>query len=65
MRTTEDLEAKIAEYEEHLKGATVPEDRTALLMMLAGLLKILAALREKEVLIMRGEHARFLGLECT
>ena len=45
-----ELRSEIAEIKEQLKWTTDPADRTAML-------KMLAAMREKEVLLMQGEQA--------
>ena len=53
MQSSDDLEklrSKIEEFEEKIKGTTDLAERTALL-------QVLAAMRQKEVLLMQGEKA--------
>ena len=52
----EKLRTKIEKYEEQLEGTADPANQTAMLMMLA-MRQELAAMRGKEVLLMKGEQA--------
>ena len=53
----EKLQSKIEIYEERLERITDPANQTAILTMLAALRQELAAMRQKEVLLMQGESS--------